>query len=80
MFSLKKILFEPFFQDFVIPSNGIWVGNGVSEQSILKVATYSKQHTANISNSFGWVFKGGYIVLTKLLDCEGETDEKQDTN
>jgi S-DNA-T family DNA segregation ATPase FtsK/SpoIIIE len=80
VFGLKKILFEPFFQDFVIPSNGIWVGNGVSEQSILKVATYSKQHTANISNSFGWVFKGGNIVLTKLLDCEGETDEKQDTN
>ena len=82
VYNVKKIMFEPFFQDYVVPTNGIWIGNGVSEQSILKVNNYNKQHTASISNDFGWVFKGGNAVLTKMLKTieEGAEDEEQDTN
>ena len=74
---MKKIIFETFFQDYVVTSNGIWVGNGVSEQSVLKVTTYNKQQTANIGNKFGWVFKSGNVELTKLLNCEGDSDNEE---
>ena len=76
VYNMKKLIFEPFFQDNVINANGIWVGNGVSEQSVLKVSTYSKQQTATIGRDFGWVFKNGSVQLTKLLNCEDNNEEQ----
>ena len=75
MFKTKKILFEQWFTDTVFNMNGIWIGQGVSDQSVLRSNSFNKTHKALITNDFAWVFKNGNCELVKLVNCE-ENNEK----
>ena len=79
VFKLKKMIFEPWYSDYVVNSNGIWIGSGVGEQSVLRASTITKKHNLVLKNNFAWIFKNGDTELIKIVECEGENEE-QNTN
>ena len=74
-FKLKKLAFELWYTSMVVNSNGIWIGSGVMEQTVIKPAEYNKKYNVQISNGFAWIFKNGSGQLTKLIGGE-ETNEE----
>ena len=48
-------------------SEGIWLGNNISNQFTLKVTTNSRILRAEIEPGFGYTIKRGSAILTKFL-------------
>lgn len=51
--------------------NGIYVGNGITDQYVVRTNAISKELRADVEPGFGFVVSGGSAVLTKLI-CEKE--------
>ena len=78
-FNLKKMAFEGWYNELVINTNGIWIGRGVSEQSVIKMGEFNKKYSAKITNDFAWYFKNGEGTLIKLINGD-EKNEEQSVN
>ncbi len=75
-FKLKKYLFEPWYTELVININGIWIGNGIMEQNIIRISELTKQYRERIDANYAWVIKNGMGVITKIYNCAGDDNEK----
>ena len=75
-FKLKKIIFEKWYTDLVNNTNGIWIGNGLVEQGIIKISGYIKNYSESINNEFAWVIKNGVPSLVKLINNVGDSNER----
>ena len=65
--AIKNINFEPWFKGNTDLAEGIWLGNGISNQFTLKVTTNSRTLRAEVEPGFGYVIKKGKAALTKLI-------------
>lgn len=74
-FNLKKMAFESWYSELVINTNGIWIGKGISEQSVIKIGEYNKKYTAKIDNDFAWYVKNGEGILIKLINGDEKNEE-----
>ena len=68
--TIKNINFEPWFKGNTDLAEGIWLGNGISNQFTLKVTTNSRILRAEVEPGFGYVIKKGKAALTKLMSDE----------
>jgi len=73
-YKLKKLVFDSWYTDFIVNSNGIWIGNGLSEQSAIKIGDFSKKYSQKIGDKYGWNIRNGEGVLIKLIS--GDKDEE----
>ena len=64
---IKGVVYEPWFKMGVDLSEGIWLGNNISNQFTLKVTTNSRILRAEIEANFGYTIKRGSATLTKFL-------------
>ena len=64
---IKGVAYENWFKTGVDLSEGIWIGNNISNQFTFKVTTNSRILRAEINPGFGYVIKRGSAVLTKFL-------------
>ena len=67
-FKFKKINFESWYSNFVQNTNGIWIGSGLQDQSVIKLSNYDKKYAAKISNEYAWISKNGVPNLIKLVN------------
>ena len=67
---IKAINFETWFKTGADLSEGIWLGNGISNQFTLKVTTNSRLLRAEVSPGFGYIIKKGKASLMKLTSDE----------
>ena len=44
-YKLKKLAFDPWYLDLVVNSNGIWIGPGVADQSVIKLNDFNETIT-----------------------------------
>ena len=65
--SIKTMSYEPWLKSNVNFSEGIWFGNGISNQFTLKVTTNSRLLRAEVEPNFGYVIIKGKACLTKWL-------------
>ena len=68
--SIKGISFEIWYKGNTDLAEGIWLGNGISNQFTLKVTTNSRVLRAEVEPGFGYVIRKGKAVLTKLMSDE----------
>ena len=68
--AIKSINFEPWFKPNVDLAEGIWLGNGLSNQFTLKVTTNARILRAEVSPGFGYIIKKGKAALMKLMSDE----------
>ena len=74
--NLSAMAYEKWFKESVSPSDGLWIGPGITEQYLLKPQKITPEMREDISSQFGWSIQKGKAVLIKLLsDPEEEEDE-----
>ena len=73
----NKHAYSEWFKKYGSDSDGVWLGNGVNEQYLLKPAssTYKMLNACGIS--YGYVFKKGKPSLTKLLGMKESSEENE---
>lgn len=67
-FKFKKLAFEAWYMNLVSNSNGIWIGQGVADQSVIKLNNYQKAYSKPISDEYGWIIKNGAGKLIKFVN------------
>lgn len=75
-FKLKKLAFESWYTSVVTNTNGVWIGPGVMEQAVIKLADMNKKYKDKITEEYAWVFKNSNGTLIKLVNDGGETNEE----
>jgi len=68
--NIKSMSFEIWYKNTADFSEGIWIGNGISNQFTLKVTTSARILREEIDPGFGYVIKKGKAYLTKFLSDE----------
>ena len=75
-YKIKKFVFESWYTNNVINANGIWLGNGVFDQTIIKMSDLNSKYKENINNEYAWIFKNGNGSLIKLVNSDGDDNEQ----
>ncbi len=68
--NIKSLMYEDWFKANVDLSEGIWIGNGISNQFTLKVTTQSRLLRQEIPANFGYIILKGKAYVIKLLANE----------
>ena len=78
--NLKKYQYDEWYKSNVKTNNGIWVGNGIAEQNVIKLSKMSRDLYAIVGNDFGYVVNEGVHELIKLVKPDVEaTDDNIET-
>ena len=75
-FKLKKVSFESWYSSVINNSNGIWVGPGFMEQTVINLNDFENKYKEKISNQFAWVSKNGEAELVKVVGEKEKEDEE----
>lgn len=65
--------FEKWYKTNISQTDGIWIGNGITDQYYLKLTKTTSEMTQEISNQYGYSVKAGKAVKVKLI-YEGEVE------
>lgn len=66
--NLKNISYDEWFKQGADTSRGVWVGSGITEQSIFKINKYDREDYEEISDKFGYIISNSKLAQIKLLD------------
>ena len=75
-YKLKKVGFESWYSSNINNSNGIWVGPGFADQSVINCNDYGSQLKEKINTQYAWVTKNGDAELVKIVGEEVKEDEE----
>ena len=64
----KKFMFEAWYTETLVNANGIWIGDGVSDQSVIRITELTKKYRVKTSINYAWIFKNGNGELIKLIN------------
>lgn len=71
----SSVSFEEWFKKHASVKNAIWIGSGISDQYLFKIAKITTEMYQEIPNDFGYVIKNGKVSLVKLLTSETVKEE-----
>ena len=63
----KKYEYEDWYKNNFDTNNGIWIGQGLSQQFVLKTIVQQAM-LSNINNQYAIVIKNGVPILIKILN------------
>ena len=72
---LKNFAYEAWFTSIFNTSDGIWIGKGMSNQSLFRLTNVTKDMTLDCKNDMGYVLLDGQGEFCRLIDfisVEGE--------
>lgn len=72
---IKQYVYESWFTNIFSINNGIWVGRGLSEQSLFRVSTITKEMMENIPNDMGYLVNDNFALAVKFIDFETQEEE-----
>ena len=75
-FKLKKVGFETWYSSVTNNANGIWVGSGFMEQTVISCNDYNNRFKEQIDKQFAWVSKNGSADLIKIVGEKEQEDEE----
>ncbi len=73
---IKSYSFESWFTNFFSTSDGIWIGRGLSDQTLLRLTTINKEMTMDYKNDMGFYVSENMGTLCKFIDFYSK--EKED--
>ena len=76
--NLKKLEYDEWYKKVVQNNYGIWIGNGVADQTVIKTNIGFKKVNNEIPNGFGIVIKNTKTSLVKLVS-DGIVSEVDDS-
>ena len=75
---IKKYNYDDWYRNNVVNNKGIWIGNGLTEQYILKISKLDRKYYQEIGNKFGYNVENGNPTLIKLIDFFSNEEEDID--
>ncbi len=72
--NMKKFEYESWYKNCINNSNGIWIGNGVADQSVIKTNIGFKKNNNEIKEGYGIVIKNSKTSLVNLIEDNDEGD------
>ena len=64
---IKTFAYDEWFKVGTDTSKGIFVGSGIDEQNLFKVAKITREDREEIPNDFGFIINNSKLVKIKLL-------------
>lgn len=64
---LKSFAYDDWYKNSIDDTQGIWLGNGISDQYVLKLMSTPRELREEIPENFGYVVKNGKAILIKLV-------------
>ena len=77
---LKGYAFEGWMKQLDLGGEGIWIGTGLGDQSVLKVSGFNKEYSQQYPNNMAFHVMDGNANLFKTLDLftsDDDTEEEQ---
>lgn len=71
----KKIEYDTWYKAVINSSYGIWIGNGINDQTLLKTDAGFKRNNNELPNGYGIVVKNSKINLVKLIEKDINEEE-----
>ena len=72
---LEQHTYDDWYTNFINPNNGIWVGNGVEDQTLISRNFSVESLENNCGRSFGYVIDEGIPTLVKFIGIGEDEDE-----
>lgn len=72
---MSSLLYDKWYQQHISQNRGIWIGNGFSEQYVLKANKMTDDMREETADSFGYSVIDGKCIKVKLLSIDDRTDE-----
>lgn len=69
---IKLIEYEPWYKALINNNNGLWGGDGITDQFALKISKTNRELYEENEPGFGYQIKNGIPLLIKLLNFEEE--------
>ncbi len=67
---------DGWYKTHITGSDGVWVGDGISEQYLMKPSKMSNSLYAEVPNHFGYLLRRGRPVLVKLIEGRRKEGEQ----
>jgi hypothetical protein len=64
---IKSYAYEEWFKNGCDTSRGIWIGSGITEQSLFKISRFEREDREEITNEYGYIIQSSKIAKIKLL-------------
>ena len=75
LFKLKNHEYDEWYKNYVPKDSGIWVGNGINDQYLLRFDSNSKDIINNCGESFGYLIKQEQASIIKLIGMKDIGDK-----
>ena len=73
---IKEYQYETWYTTIFGSGNGLWIGKGISDQSIIKTSGYSKEMQLPYKNDMGFSAIDGEGILIKYIDFITKDEEE----
>lgn len=73
--NISTVSFEKWYKSNVSPSDGLWIGNGITEQYHMKANKTTSEMHEDITPKFGYSLIKGKCIKLKLLNNRSEDEE-----
>lgn len=75
--NISSVSFEKWYKANVSPSDGLWIGNGITEQYQMKANKTTSEMHEDITAEFGYSLIKGKCVKLKLLNNRAEEEDDE---
>lgn len=75
--NISSVSFEKWYKANVSPSDGLWIGNGITEQYQMKANKTTSEMHEDITPEFGYSLIKGKCVKLKLLNNKAEEEDDE---
>lgn len=75
--AISTVSYEPWYKQNVSQSEGIWLGDGFSDQYYMKPTAMTSELRSAIGNEFGYAMQKGKCVRIKLLKNRTEEENAE---
>ena len=75
VFKLKNHEYDDWYKAYITKDSGIWVGNGISDQYLIRLNSSNRNLVNNCGESFGYIVKQEEGMLIKLIGMKETGDE-----
>lgn len=72
---LKKHEYDEWYKNYIAGDSGIWVGNGATEQYLIKINIRDKNIVNRCGDNFGYIIRQENASAVKLLGMKENGDE-----
>lgn len=74
---VKDLSLDTWYVMSIDKQTGIWLGDGVIDQGVIRTSTLTKDMRNSLAPNFGWYIKNGALSLVKFIDSVGGENNGQ---